>query len=242
MTKDSLTRNIRLAGQPFQLQHHLIGGLSAEKEMTIHSSDCDDYLLLNRALEGDANAFDKLVEKHRLRLHAAAFRVTGDHEQAADAVSDALIRLYRTGNSFRFESKLSTWLHRVVVNCATDIARRNSCRPTHSLDQLLEGYPDHELNSVTPNTHDYEWDELVTYAHSRIVKELSVLPESERDLLLAVHRDQTTYESLASNFHVPIGTIKSRIFRARRKLRDQLPSLEKMEEESMGLVFTGMAA
>lgn len=210
--------------------------------MTMHSSDCDDCLLLSRALDGDATAFDKLVEKHRVRLHAAAFRVTGDHEQAADAVSDALIRLFRTGNSFRFESKLSTWLHRVVVNCATDIARRNASRPTRSLDQLLEGYPDHELNSVTPNSHDYEWDELVTYANDRIAVELTRLPESERELLLAVHRDQTTYESLASNLHVPIGTVKSRIFRARRKLREQLPSLDEMEQESFEQAFAGLAA
>ena len=210
--------------------------------MTTHTNDLDDCLLLSRALDGDANAFDKLVDRHRAKLHAAAFRVTGDHEQAADAVSDALIRLYKTGNSFRFESKLSTWLHRVVVNCATDIARRNACRPTRSLDQLLEGYPDHELTSVTPNNHDYEWDELVTFASDRISTELAQLPESERELLLAVHRDQTTYESLASNLHVPIGTVKSRIFRARRKLRDQLPSLDEMEEQSFNMAFTGVAA
>jgi len=210
--------------------------------MTIYSNDSDDCLLLSRALDGDANAFDRLVEKHRVRLHAAAFRVTGDHEQAADAVSDALIRLYKTGNSFRFESKLSTWLHRVVVNCATDIARRSASRPTRSLDQLLEGYPDHELTSVLPNNHDYEWDELVTYASDKISTGLTQLPESERELLLAVHRDQTTYESLASNLHVPIGTVKSRIFRARRKLRDQLPSLEEMEEQSFNEAFAGIAA
>jgi RNA polymerase sigma factor (sigma-70 family) len=106
----------------------------------------------------------------------------------------------------------------------------------------LEGYPDHELISATPNSHDYEWDELVTFASDRISTELAQLPESERELLLAVHRDQTTYESLASNLHVPIGTVKSRIFRARRKLRDHLPSLDEMEEESFNLAFEGVAA
>lgn len=210
--------------------------------MTIHSRDCEDYVLLGRAVQGDDQAFGKLVARHQQKLYAAAYRVTRNHEQAADAVSDALVRLFRTGGTFRFESKLSTWLHTVVVNCARDIARRASSRPSRSLDQLLEGYPDYELRPIMPPTEDVIDETTVHFAHNRIMSELSVMPETERDLLLAVHRDHTTYDSLASDLHVPVGTIKSRLFRARKMLRDRLPSLIELYDESPDSMFAELTA
>jgi len=210
--------------------------------MTTHSSDCEDYVLLSRALEGDERSFDKLVAKHEQRLHATAYRVTHNHEQAADAVSDALIRLYRTGGSFRFESKLSTWLHRVVINCARDIARRAATRPSKSLDQLLESYPDYELQPICPPSEDEIGENLISFTHCRIINELSQMPDGERDLLLAVHRDHTTYEHLASDLQVPIGTVKSRLFRARRMLRERLPSLAEIYDDSPDNTFAELTA
>ncbi len=210
--------------------------------MTTHSSDCEDYVLLSRALDGDETCFDKLVAKHQQRLHATAYRVTHSHEQAADAVSDALIRLYRTGGSFRFESKLSTWLHRVVINCARDISRRAAARPARSLDQLLEGFPDYDLHPITPSQDQQIDESLLQFTHSRIMEELAHMPEPERDLLLAVHRDHTTYEHLATDLHVPVGTVKSRLFRARRMLRERLPSLAEIFDDSPDSVFAELTA
>jgi len=112
MTKETGREIVGLHGNGFHLNINPTADEAAENEMTTHSSDCEDYVLLSRAFDGDEQAFDKLVSKHRQRLYATAFRVTRNHELASDAVSDALIRLYRTGHSFRFESKLPTWLHR----------------------------------------------------------------------------------------------------------------------------------
>ena len=231
-----------LRGTSFQPNINSSAEQAKGNEMTIHSSDCEDYVLLAHALEGNDEAFDKLVAKHQQRLHATAFRVTRNHEQAADAVSDALIRLYRTGGSFRFESKLSTWLHRVVVNCARDIARRSAAHPTRSLDQILEGFPDYDLHPIVPPHEDYDADSYAPYAHSRIIAELSNLPETELDLLIAVHRDHITYEHIASDLHIPVGTVKSRLFRARRMLRDRLPSLAQMYDESPESAYLEMVA
>jgi RNA polymerase sigma-70 factor (ECF subfamily) len=215
---------------------------AATKKMTTHPNDYEDYILLKKALDNDDQAFDKLIAKYQQRLHATAYRVTRNHEQAADAVSDALIRLFRTGGSFRYESKLSTWLHRVVVNCARDIARRAASRPARSLDQLLEGYPDYELHPITPPEEDNTDDSLILFTHSRIMDELTHMPDMERDLLLAVHRDHTTYEHLASDLHVPVGTVKSRLFRARRMLRERLPSLPEIYDDSPDNAFAELTA
>ena len=210
--------------------------------MTILSSDCDDYVLLARAIDGDRYAFDKLAERYKPRLFAAAFRVTRNHEQAADAVTDALIRLFKTGNTFRFESKLSTWLHRVVVNCARDIARRALARPTRSLDSLLETQGEQDFHPIEPLDDSEDREEVMTVAHSRIIEELTLLPEPERDLLLAVHLYHTPYDHLANDLHIPVGTVKSRIFRARRMLKDRLPAYEQIEDDYETHRYTAMVA
>jgi DNA-directed RNA polymerase specialized sigma24 family protein len=107
---------------------------------------------------------------------------------------------------------------------------------------LLEGYPDYDLHPITP-TDEYENDEsLAIFTHGRIMDELSNLPDSERDLLLAVHRDHTTYGNLASDLHVPVGTVKSRLFRARRMLRERLPSLAEIYDDSPDAVFAELTA
>ena len=210
--------------------------------MTILSSDCDDYVLLARAIDGDRYAFDKLADRYKPRLYAAAFRVTRNHEQAADAVTDALVRLFRTGSTFRFESKLSTWLHRVVVNCARDISRRNLARPTRSLDALLETQGEHDFMPIEAPEHDADREEVVSVAHQRIIQELTLLPEPERDLLLAVHLYHTPYDHLATDLHIPVGTVKSRIFRARRMLKDRLPSFEEIEDDYESHRYAAMVA
>ncbi len=214
----------------------------AADRMTLLTSDCDDYVLLSHAVEGDRYAFDKLAERYKPRLYAAAFRVTHNHEQACDAVTDALLRLYRTGGSFRFESKLSTWLHRVVVNCARDIARRTLNRPTKSLEAMLESQGEAELLSQDQLTPVIDREDLILEANERIIEELTHLPQADRDLLLAVHLNHTPYDDIALELHIPVGTVKSRIFRARRMLKDRLPSLNEIEEDCEAKHFAALVA
>ncbi len=99
-------------------------------------SDAD---LVRAHLDGDRYAFETLVHRHRDRLWAVALRTMRDPEEAADALQDALISAFRAAGSFRAESAVSTWLHRIVVNACLDRIRRRNARPSVSLsDQISE--------------------------------------------------------------------------------------------------------
>ena len=96
-------------------------------------SDAD---LLTAHVAGDPDAFTELVRRHRDRLWAVAVRTTGDREEAADAVQDALLSAYRRAETFRGDSAVTTWLHRIVVNACLDRIRRRTARPTAPLGEL----------------------------------------------------------------------------------------------------------
>ena len=87
-----------------------------------------DKELLNAHIEGDSSAFGTLIARHRARLWAVALRTTGDPDEAADALQDALVSAFRRANQFRGESAVTTWLHRIVVNASLDRLRRRSIR------------------------------------------------------------------------------------------------------------------
>ena len=106
--------------------------------------DTSDQDLLARHVEGDPDAFGELVRRHRDRLWAVALRTLGDREEAADAVQDALVSAYRAAHTFRGQSAVTTWLHRITVNACLDRARKAASRKTSpsttpsALEQLLE--------------------------------------------------------------------------------------------------------
>lgn len=92
--------------------------------------DTSDQDLLARHVAGDPDAFGELVRRHRDRLWAVALRTLGDREEAADAVQDALVSAFRAAHTFRGQSAVTTWLHRITVNACLDRARKAASRKT----------------------------------------------------------------------------------------------------------------
>src|SRR3954468_16798531 len=93
-------------------------------------AEVSDGELLAAHVGGDAEAFGVLVRRHQDRLWAVALRTLGDREEAADALQDALLSAYRSASTYRGEARVTTWLHRVVVNACLDRVRRSKVRPT----------------------------------------------------------------------------------------------------------------
>jgi RNA polymerase sigma-70 factor (ECF subfamily) len=172
----------------------------------------DDRELLAAHVAGDPDAFTTLVERHRDRLWAVALRTTGNPEEAADALQDALISAYRRADQFRGDSAVTTWLHRIVVNASLDRLRK--VRPTVPL-------PEYD----TPATQDHRdrIDERVTQL--TVLQALAELPPEQRDALIAVDLEGYSVEEAAALLGCPTGTIKSRCARARAKLAEGLAHL-----------------
>ena len=161
----------------------------------------DDRRLLADHLAGDPDAFTYLVRRHRDRLWAVALRTTGDPEDAADALQDALISALRGASSYRGDAAVTTWLHRVVINACLDRIRRRQARSALPLDG-------HEL----PGGHD---DHAATVTRLDIRWALSRLPEPQRVALVLVDLEDMTVAEVAQILEVPEGTVKSRCSRAR---------------------------
>ena len=166
--------------------------------------DDDDRALLAAHIAGDPDAFGVVVRRHRDRLYAVAVRTLGDREEAADALQDALLSAYRAAGGFRGEARVSTWLHRVVVNACLDRARRRAVRPTVPL-------PDGGLPAARDALDERETALEVQAA-------LAALPLEQRAALVLVDLQGLPVEEAARVLGVPVGTVKSRCSRGRARL------------------------
>ncbi len=171
----------------------------------------DDKALLAAHVAGDPDAFGELVRRHRDRLWAVALRTTSDPEDASDALQDAFISAYRNAASFRGESAVTTWLHRVVVNACLDRMRRRKVRPTVPLPEE-DGETGHR--GLADPRDDLGRLEL----RMEIDKALAALPLDQRAAIVLVDVEGLSVADAAAALGVPEGTVKSRCSRGRARL------------------------
>lgn len=188
----------------------------------------NDRELLARHVQGDTEAFGELVRRHRDRLWAVAIRTLGDREEAADAVQDALISAYRAAHTFRGQSAVTTWLHRITVNACLDRARKASSRrtqltdDTERLDLLLEPS---ESAALPAERQDL---------NRQLVAALSQLPAEQRAALVLVDMHGYPVAEAAEVLGIAVGTVKSRCARGRARLLPLITHLRPNREDSGG--------
>ncbi|MCA6093948.1 RNA polymerase sigma factor SigM [Streptomyces sp. SCA3-4] len=184
-----------------------------------------DAELLALHIKGDPDAFGEIVRRHRDRLWAVALRTLGDREEAADAVQDALVSAYRAAHTFRGQSAVTTWLHRITVNACLDRARKAASRrtaplaETERLEQLLEP---HEAADAPAERGDL---------HRELIQALAKLPPDQRAALVLVDMQGYPVAEAAAVLDVPTGTVKSRCARGRARL---LPMLTHLRPDRRG--------
>ena len=181
--------------------------------------EASDAELLRQHAAGDPDAFGQLFHRHRDRLWAVAVRTLGDPEEAADALQDALIAAFRRAGSFRGDSAVTTWLHRIVVNSALDRIRRRaaraatSCQDHDALDALATG--GQPLNDPSAST------DTALDVHAA----LTTLVHDQRVALVLVDMLGYSIAEAAKVLRVSEGTVKSRAARGRARLLPQLAHL-----------------
>ncbi|MGW2021246.1 RNA polymerase sigma factor SigM [Streptomyces decoyicus] len=183
--------------------------MSTDSDKASIPTDAD---LLALHVKGDPDAFGEIVRRHRDRLWAVALRTLSDREEAADAVQDALVSAYRAAHTFRGQSAVTTWLHRITVNACLDRARKAASRrtspvaETERLEQLLEP----EESAAAPA----ERQDL----HRELLSALRTLPEEQRAALVLVDMQGYPVAEAAAILDIPTGTVKSRCARGRARL------------------------
>jgi RNA polymerase sigma-70 factor (ECF subfamily) len=204
--------------------------------MSGEGAEPDDRALLRAHVEGDPTAFGTLFGRHRDRLWAVALRTTGDREEAADALQDAMVAAFRRADSFRGEAAVTTWLHRIVVNSCLDRLRRNKVRRTEPLpDQLPDQLPGrlpeqpagrrsehlHRLDPPVPASAAVVDPADLVVDHERraaVLAALSRLPLDQRAALVLVDMEGYSVQEAAAILECAPGTVKSRCSRGRARL------------------------
>ena len=199
----------------------------------------DEPALIHAAQNGDLEAFNRLVLAYQDVLYNTALRILGDDAQAADATQDAFISAFRGINGFRGGS-FKAWLMRTVTNACYDELRRQKRRPTVSLEPVNDDDEESESprwladTSMTP-AEKFEADEL----EHAIQHCLENLPVDFRTVVVLADIQGMDYADVASAARIPLGTIKSRLARARLRLREclqgfgeLLPAAFRLERES----------
>jgi RNA polymerase sigma-70 factor, ECF subfamily len=173
-----------------------------------------DAILLRRHADGDPDAFGLLFRRHKDRLWAVALRIACDPDDAADALQDAMISAFRRAGSFRGESAVTTWLHRIVVNASLDLLRRRSARSV-----AWSGDPD-DLPVAEPR-------QGVSSTESRldVAAAMGMLPPPQRAALVLVDMLGYSVADASAILDVSEGTVKSRCARGRAKLLPHLSHL-----------------
>jgi RNA polymerase sigma-70 factor, ECF subfamily len=174
--------------------------------------------LLRRHVSGDADAFGVLFSRHRDRLWAVAVRTLGDPDDAADALQDAMISAFRRAGSFRGDSAVTTWLHRIVVNACLDLLRRRAARPATS--GLAAEAMDVLARAGTGHAHTPDSDTALD-----VTAALRTLPVDQRAALVLVDMLGYPVADAALVLGISEGTVKSRCSRGRARLLPRLAHL-----------------
>jgi RNA polymerase sigma-70 factor (ECF subfamily) len=177
--------------------------------MTARSAE--DRELIRRYLKGDVSAFDELMQAHEDRVFAICLRMMRDRDSALDATQDVFLTVFRKADRYKEQAAFSTWLYRVAVNTCYDHLRRQKRRRTTSM-------PDH-LDPSDPRSGDeFNAAEL----RPDIETALAGLTPEFRAAVVLVDLDGMSLEGAADTLEIPVGTVKSRVFRARRQLAKDL--------------------
>lgn len=183
-------------------------------------NEATDAQLITRHLAGDSSAFDEIVGRYERRVWAICLRMTGDVDDARDASQDAFITALRSIGSFRGEAQLGTWLHRVAVNASLDVIRRRTRRRTEPLHDT----PERASDEPGP-------DEEADRAHraAEVHRALAKLGPDHRAVIVLHDLQGLQYPEVADVLDVPVGTVKSRLHRARLELARLLGHLKEVE-------------
>ncbi len=183
-----------------------------------------DQLLVERVQQGDKTAFDVLVKKYQHKIISLIMRYVSDHAEAMDVAQEAFIKAYNALARFRGESAFYTWMYRIAINTAKNHLVAQGRRPPLSdVDATdAEQYSfDSRLKETASPEHELLTEEIEQTVHDAI----EALPDDLKTAIVLREMEGMSYEDIATAMECPIGTVRSRIFRAREAIDDKLRPL-----------------
>lgn len=194
--------------------------MSEPPEAPSHSSE-EDRVLVEKALVGSEAAFQQLMQKYQRALYHHVRRIVRDRQELDDLVQETFIKAFGALDSYSSQYAFSTWLYKIATNHAIDYLRKKKLTTT-SIDQPIrtrEGEVEYEVPDVTyrPDRHIVE-DQRKTLIQAAI----DALPPKYHRVIVMRHQQDKSYEEIARELDLPLGTVKAHIFRARELLNKYL--------------------
>jgi len=183
----------------------------------------NEQKLIERASGGDPSAFNRLMAEHERKMYAVALRMCSNREDAQDCLQEAMLRIYRSISSFKGQSSFGTWVYRITMNTCLDELRRKKNKAAASLDSLVDAGWSPTDESDTPEKHSER--KALRRELSGAIREL---PEDMRSAVVLRDIHGYSYDEIAQVLDVNVGTVKSRISRAREKLRGKLQEITEL--------------
>ena len=183
---------------------------------SVDASQADDNELVKRVCMGEAQLFRLLIERHQQHIFNLCYRMLQQFEEADDATQDTFLKAYRSLKQFRGDASLKTWLCRIARNeCLNRLRHENMA----SLDQQLTTDYSFQIANSTPSPLELiEQQETQSIVHEAINK----LPHQYRLVITLFHLNGLSYEEISQVMEIPMGTVKTHIFRARELLKSKL--------------------
>jgi RNA polymerase sigma-70 factor (ECF subfamily) len=191
----------------------------------------DEAELVQRVRAGDQAAWSQLIKDHQERLYNVCLRMVSNRELAADLTQDAFVKIIQGIGSFDGRSKLSTWMIRITMNVCLSKLRSEKLRRHASLDATTLTGSDHDETTFAQQLQGTEPEPALRVEEKReralLLRALSELDADQRAILILADARGVPYEQIAQVLGIAVGTVKSRVFRARTTLRDLIEGLRR---------------
>ena len=182
----------------------------------------DDMQLVSASKKGDQDAFAQLVQRYQRRVFNLVYRMLQQYEEATETTQETFLAAWQGLPSFRGDARFPTWLYRIAYNCSLKSLeqrkRDKALQAALQAEQILERADSDECTDAQLEAHDRQ---------ALIQEHLAKLPAKYRIVLILRHLQDMTYEEMAEILTMPIGTIKTHLFRARNLLKERLQSLDR---------------
>lgn len=181
-----------------------------------------DRTLVERVLGGNTRAFGIIIKNTEGLVAQIVFKMISDREERRDIAQDIYLKVFQKLDSFRFKSKLSTWIARIAYNTCINQLEKNKISPAANHFEIL---PDGDLAHEYPGRHDVEEDLIGAEFTSLLQSEVEKLPALYKLLITLYHHEELSYSEIAQIVTLPEGTVKSYLFRARKILKERLQKI-----------------
>jgi len=183
----------------------------------------EDAQIIQAALRGDDRAYKQLMNKYHDAIFSFTYRMIHDRQQVEDLTQEAFIKAFASLRSFNEEYAFSTWLYKIATNNCIDYIRKRKLQ-TFSIDKPIEARDSDFAFELSDDSYEAD-KELISGQRARLLtRAIETLPEKYRKVIQLRHVEERSYEEIARQLRLPIGTVKAHIFRARELLYKQLRS------------------